>query len=185
MSRAIAGEPVEAGLRVGVGSAAGAAIILEGEPWGHIGIAMAKGAPLPDRVEERLAEITELVATAITSSTNREQLVRLADEQAALRRVATLVARGAPPAEVFHAVAEELGQLLDVASSGLVRYEEPDTARLVAGWGRLGEVVPVGARLPFGGTQRDHGDRADRQAGAPGRLRRRRPPARSGSARSA
>ena len=151
VGRAIAGEPVEAGLRAGIGSAAGAAIILEGEPWGHIGIAMAKGAPLPDRVEERLAEITELVATAITSSTNREQLVRLADEQAALRRVATLVARGAPPADVFDAVAEELGRLLDVASSGLVRYEDAETARVVAGWGRLGEVVPVGARLPIGG----------------------------------
>jgi signal transduction histidine kinase len=79
-------------------------------------------------------------------------LVRLMDEQAALRRVATLVARGAPPADVFHAVAEELGQLLDVASSGLVRYEDAEVARVVAGWGRLGEIVPVGARLPLGGN---------------------------------
>ena len=81
-------------------------------------VEMAKGAPLPDRVEERLAEITELVATAIASSATREQLARLADEQAALRRVATLVARGAPPDEVFDAVAEELGRLLDVALLG-------------------------------------------------------------------
>ena len=112
---------------------------------------MAKGVPLPDRVEERLAEITELVATAIASSATREQLTRLADEQAALRRVATLVARGAPPADVFDAVAEELGRLLDVGSSGLVRFEDEHTATVVAGWGRLGEVVPVGARLPIGG----------------------------------
>jgi signal transduction histidine kinase len=107
---------------------------------------MAKGRPLPDGVEERLVEITELVATAIVSSARREQLARLADEQAALRRVATLVARGAPPADVFDAVAEELGGLLEVGSSGLVRFadDRPDT--VVAGWGRFGEVVPDGDR---------------------------------------
>ena len=151
VAESLAGAPVDAGASVGVGSAAGAAILVDGEPWGHIGLAMAKGVPLPDRVEERLAEITELVATAINSSTNRERLTRLADEQAALRRVATLVARNAPPADVFQAVAEELGMLLAVASSGLVRFEDAETATVVAGWGRLGEVVPVGARLALGG----------------------------------
>ena len=148
----VAGEPVEAGVGVGVGSAVGAPVVVEGEAWGHIGVAMAKGEPLPDRIEERLAEFTDLVATAISSSETREQLARLADEQAALRRVATLVARGAPPAEVFDAVAEELGRLLDAASSGLVRFEDEHTAKVVAGWGRLGEAVATGARLPIGGV---------------------------------
>ncbi len=111
-----------------------------------------KGAPLPDGVEEQLAAITELVATAIASGATRDQLVRLADEQDALRRVATLVARGAPPGEVLDAVAGELGRLLEVGSSGLLRFESEHTATVVAGWGRLGEVVPVGARLPLGGA---------------------------------
>ena len=148
----IAGAPVDAGVSAGVGSAAGAPVVVEGEGWGHIGVAMAKGVPLPDRIEERLAEFTDLVAAAISSSETREQLARLADEQAALRRVATLVAQGAPPARVFDAVAEELGQLLDAASSGLIRFEDDDTATVVAGWGRLGEEVPTGARLPIGGV---------------------------------
>ena len=152
VAESLAGAPVDAGVSAGVGSAAGAPIVVDGEPWGHIGVAMAKGVPLPDGVEERLAEITELVATAIASSATREQLARLADEQAALRRVATLVARGAPPADVFDAVAEELGRLLEVGASGLVRFEDEHTARVVAGWGRLGEIMPVGARLPIGGT---------------------------------
>jgi len=147
----IAGEPVEAGVSVGVGSAAGAPIVVDGEAWGHIGVAMAKGVRLPDGVEARLLEITELVATAIASSATQEQRARLAGEQAALRRVATLVACEAPPGDVFDAVAEELGQLLDVGSSGLVRFENEDTARVVAAWGRAGEVAPVGARLPIGG----------------------------------
>jgi signal transduction histidine kinase len=80
------------------------------------------------------------------------QLARLADEQAALRRVATLVARGAPPADVFDAVAEELGRLLEVGATGLIRFEDEHTARLIAAWGRLGEIMPVGARLPIGGS---------------------------------
>jgi signal transduction histidine kinase/uncharacterized protein YoaH (UPF0181 family) len=151
IAKSAAGAPVDAGLSVGVGSAAGAPIVVDGEAWGHIGVAMPKGVPLPDGTEERLAEVTELVATAIASSATRERLTRLADEQAALRRVATLVAHGAPPDDVFHAVAEELGRLLDAASSGLVRFEDEETARVVAGWGRLGNEVPVGARLPIGG----------------------------------
>ena len=170
VAESLAGALADAGLSVGIGSAAGAPIFVAGEPWGHMSIEMASGLPLPDRVEEQLGEITELVATAIASSANREQLTRLADEQAALRRVATLVARGAPPDEVFDAVAKELGRLLDVASSGLVRFEEDDTARVVAGWGRLGEVVPIGARLPIGGNNVITQDRAHRQARAPGRL---------------
>jgi len=152
IEESIAGAPVDAGVGVGVGSAAGAPVVVDGEAWGHIGVAMAKGVPLPDRIEEHLAEFTDLVATAISSSSTREQLARLADEQAALRRVATLVAREAPPADVFDAVAEELGRLLEAASSGLVRFEDEQTATLVAGWGRLGDEVPTGARLPLGGV---------------------------------
>jgi GAF domain-containing protein len=152
VAESLAGTPVDAGLSVGVGSAAGAPIVVDGEPWGHMSVVMERGTPLPVRVEERLAELTDLVATAIASSASREQVSRLAEEQAALRRVATLVARAAPPADVFDAVVGELGRLLDVGSTGLVRYEDDNqTARVLAGWGRLGEAVPVGARLPVGG----------------------------------
>ena len=66
--------------------------MVEGEAWGHIGVAMAKGTPLPDGIEDRLAAFTELVSTSISSSETRTRLSRLADEQAALRRVATLIA---------------------------------------------------------------------------------------------
>jgi pilus assembly protein TadC len=49
----------------------------------------------------------------------------LAEQQAALRRVAILVARGARPPEVFSAVADELARVLHVLNAGLLRYE-PD-----------------------------------------------------------
>jgi signal transduction histidine kinase/uncharacterized protein YoaH (UPF0181 family) len=145
-------ECMRAGEAVRSEEAAGAPVVVDGAGWGHIGLAMAQGVPLPEGTEERLAEFTELVAAAISSSETREQHARLADEQAALRRVATLVATGAPPADVFDAVAAELGRLLDAASSGLVRFEDENTATLVAGWGRLGVVVTNGARLPIGGV---------------------------------
>ena len=59
----------------------------------------------------------------------------LANEQAALRRVATLVAEGHDPAELFEAVAVEVGQLLDADATRLLRYEHDGTAAVVAGYG--------------------------------------------------
>ena len=56
-----------------------------------------------------------------------EQLRVLAQEQAALRRVATLVARGVAPEEVFAAVTEEVGRLVPVEYAHLGRYESDGT----------------------------------------------------------
>jgi signal transduction histidine kinase len=99
-------------------------------------------------MELRLAEFTELVATAIANAESRAGLARLAEEQAALRRVATLVARGAPPEEVFAAVTEEVGRLLSVEYAHLGRYESDGTTMtIVAGWGRIGDpIAPRGGR---------------------------------------
>jgi PAS domain S-box-containing protein len=138
----------EAGIRSG----AGAPIVVDGEVWGVMTAGRADREPLPDHIEDRLAEFTELVATAISNSASREELARLAEEQAALRRVATLVARESSPDEVFAAVAEELGRLLDVAATRLVRYEHDGTATIVASWGRLADAIPVGTRMPLGGV---------------------------------
>jgi PAS domain S-box-containing protein len=135
-----------------ISSAAGAPIVVDGEVWGVMAAGGTQGERLPDRIEERLAGFTELVATTISNSASREELARLADEQAALRRVATLVAREAPPAEVFAAVAEELGRLLDAAATRLVRYEHDETATIVGSWGRLSDEVSVGTRMPLGGV---------------------------------
>jgi hypothetical protein len=55
----------------------------------------------------------------------RVRLRQLADEQAALRRVATLVAGGARPAEVFTAVADELGRLIGAEATFVSRLDHP------------------------------------------------------------
>jgi signal transduction histidine kinase len=77
----------------------------------------------------------------------RDALAALAEEQAALRRVATLVARGAPPEAVFAAVAEEAGRLLDAHLTALARYDPPGSFTLVAEWSPSGE--PSGRPATF------------------------------------
>ncbi|HEY2489005.1 MAG TPA: GAF domain-containing sensor histidine kinase [Streptosporangiaceae bacterium] len=76
------------------------------------------------------------------------QLRQLADEQAALRRVATLVARGIDPAEIFLVVAEEIRRLLGVCSARIARFDPDGTSMVVMGG--VGEVQggsPVGTRV--------------------------------------
>src|SRR5438105_12212949 len=69
---------------------------------------------------------------------SRAVLARLAEEQAALRRVATLVARGAPAEELFAAVTEEVGRLLGTHLAGMARYESDDTVTVLATWAAEG-----------------------------------------------
>jgi signal transduction histidine kinase len=64
---------------------------------------------------------------------NRDELRRLADEQAALRRVATLVALGVPATELLDAVAHEVAQPLDADAAWLLRYEPDGTVAILAG----------------------------------------------------
>jgi signal transduction histidine kinase len=80
-----------------------------------------------------------------------KQLHVLAEEQAALRRVATLVARGTRPDEVFAAVVEEIGQLLGVDMASMARYGSDGTLTFVGAWGRAGEHFAVGSQRMLGG----------------------------------
>ena len=71
----------------------------------------------------------------------------LAQEQAALRRVATLVAREADPSEVFAQVAEEVALLLGVGSVFMHRFEPNGGDTVVGSWGELDDALPLGTRL--------------------------------------
>src|SRR5215469_18239161 len=90
--------------RLGIRSGVGVPVRVEGRPWGVMFVSSTGEEPLPRDAEARLADFTELVGAAIAGAQARVELRGHADEQAALRRVATLVAGGAPPAEVFAAV---------------------------------------------------------------------------------
>ena len=119
-------------------------IVVEGRLWGAISVNSRNAFP-PD-TEERLEQFTELVATAIANAESRERSRALADEQAALRRVATLVARDAPPDEVFDAVATEVGKLLDTDITVVGRYDGDGAATAIGSWSASPGGVPVGTR---------------------------------------
>ena len=129
-------------------------IHVNGRLWGMIAVGSGEG-PLPPGTEQRMSEFTDLVATAVANAQNRsaleasrDELARLLAEQAALRRVATLVARGIDPAEIFSAVAEEFRRLLDADNAGIGRFD-PDGSSVVV-VGSVGEdpaTVPIGTRV--------------------------------------
>ncbi len=119
---------------LGIRSSVGAPITVDGQPWGVMIASSNRPEPLAGDTEARIAAFTDLVATAISNTEARTETRRLADEQAALRRVATLVARGVPPGELFDAVAAEVGSLLDTDLATLFRYEGENTVRMLSIW---------------------------------------------------
>lgn len=68
--------------------------------------------------------------------------------QAALRRVATLVARGVCHDELFAVVNQELAQLVRADAAALLRFEPDETITLLAAWNAAGAPAPVGEREP-------------------------------------
>jgi signal transduction histidine kinase len=135
----------------GVHSTVASPIVVEGELWGAIGVG-SLARSLPPDTERRLADFTELVATAIANTQAREQVRALVDEQAALRRVATLVAEGASPRVLVEAVAEEVGRLFPVGTATIGRFEPDDTVTTVASWSATEVAFPPGQRWPTEGT---------------------------------
>jgi PAS domain S-box-containing protein len=151
----------------GVRSGVGAPIVVDGELWGVVSAGGDERVPLPPDAERRLSEFTDLVATALSNAQARQDLRVLADEQAALRRVATLVAEGAEPAEVFDAVCQETGQLMDATSVNLVCFTPEDLDLTMAGWSLRGNHVPPGTSYPLAGEVIDA---IIRRTGAPARV---------------
>jgi signal transduction histidine kinase len=96
-----------------------------------------------------------LVVSVLAARSQREarRSARLADEQAALRRVATLVAEAVPPEELFEAVTREIGQLHGADLARMERYEADGTVTALAAWTRRGEVrLAVGTQFSLEGA---------------------------------
>ncbi len=145
------------GSRLGIVSTVASPIFVEGSLWGVVSVAYNK--QLPPEAEERFEKFSELIATAIANAesstelaTSRDALARLADEQAALRRVATMVAQGAAPQDLFEAVAKEVGRLLPVGSAVMGRYEPDGSVSTLASWSTTPAAFPTGRRWPTEGT---------------------------------
>jgi signal transduction histidine kinase len=143
--------PIAKALRAfGLAATVGVPVSVEGGLWGVMAIGSRAG-PLPAGIETGLAGFTELAATAIANAQARAELRGSAEEQAALRRVATLVAQGAAPRELFAAVTEEAGRLLGADHASMARYGREDTVSVVASWGSATPAFPVGSQWSLGG----------------------------------
>ena len=135
----------------GARSAAGGPVLVDGRVWGAMVVGFSTGEPPPAGAEQRVAEFAELVSTAISNVAAQAKVERLAAEQSALQRVATLVARQHSPADLFATLARELGELLAVDAAAILRYEPDATVTAVAGWSAGPVAIPLGARLSLTG----------------------------------
>jgi signal transduction histidine kinase len=142
----LGGEIADAVRRTGIRSTVGVPIVVAGRLWGAMLVSSTEHEPLPPGIEARLADFTDLLATAIENAQSREALARLADEQATLRRMATLVAQGVAPSEVSSAVSEEVGRLIGSDTAAVVRFEHDPPAIVVVGVGASISGIPVGTR---------------------------------------
>ena len=108
-----------------------------------------------------ISALTSLVLAAVTAERTRAatelaEIVAsqraLAGEQAALRRVATLVASGAPPSRVFEQVTEEVAAVLGMPGASLMRYDGARTATVVGAWSDDGKPsLSVGSAIDLDG----------------------------------
>jgi signal transduction histidine kinase len=148
----VPGPIAEAVRNGGMRSSVGSPIFVEGRLWGALAVHSKQSQPLPPDTESRIAQFTDLVGTAIANAESRGRADRLGEEQAALRRVATLVAKEASFGDVFAKVAEEVANLLGRVECALFRDDGDGTASTVAAWGAaMSARFPVGTRLPVGG----------------------------------
>jgi signal transduction histidine kinase len=81
--------------------------------------------------------------------TPRDDPLRVAEEQAALRRVATFVAGGPPPENVFGFVTEETAALFGAESAAIVRFDHATERAVVVGRFGSFEAVQLGATYPI------------------------------------
>ncbi len=116
---------------LGLRAALATPIVVEGRFWG-VTVATTSREDFPAGTEARVADFVELAAMAIANARAEQELRELAETQAALRRLAMLVARGEPPEAVFAAVTTEALRHYGSGNARLIRYELDGTATLVA-----------------------------------------------------
>jgi PAS domain S-box-containing protein len=137
----------EAASSLGIGSVVGVPVIVDGSVWGVLAVGAAQdGPPLPADAADRLVGFTELVTTTLINAETRDSLRRLADEQAALRRVATLVAAGIEPDDLFSAVCREIARLFRADWAAVGRYEPDGSGAMLVGASEELPGIPVGTR---------------------------------------
>ncbi len=137
---------------LGIKSLVAAPIEVSGALWGAVVVTLTDDDAFADDAEERLVQFGKLVSVALANAQAREDLAALADEQAALSRVAVAVATGELPERLFDAASEEVGRLFGARSAATVRYLPGEWASMiVGGWDRNAGFDRKGVRVAFQG----------------------------------
>jgi signal transduction histidine kinase len=95
--------------------------------------------------EDGRRQVSEIARTVEMLTEQQNLLEQLLDEQAALRRVATLVAQGVAPSDILTCVAEEIARFLHVDTGLVIRFESDATATVVA---KAGPAAFPGTAFP-------------------------------------
>ena len=123
----------------------------DGAYIGHLGV-MDAGTAGPSSAERDVLRIlASRAAVELERRRAESALERAADEQASLRRIATLVAQGTAPETLLEAVTFEVGRLFDADAANIARFEEGGI-RIMGAWSE-GETAtpPTDELLPLDG----------------------------------
>ena len=141
------------GYKGGFRSAVSVPITVAGRLWGAITVASRTEArAFPADTEARLTAMTELAAIALANAQAREARAAALHAQAALRRIALLVATGAGLDLVFSKVAQEVARLLDADTACVLRDELDGTVYVCGAWSRNDSEITAGRRIPIAET---------------------------------
>lgn len=168
--------------QLGITAGAAAPILVEGRLWGVLAAMVLSGSVVAG-LEDHLAEYADLAAIAVAAAQAKDQLRHLADEQAALRRVAELAAQGAEPEVVFAAMAVEASALLRGTAITIASFDgdRDGTVSIVArggdqapceqGGDAMGDVLAARVRRRGDSVRIDHDGAAggrEASSGEPG-----------------
>jgi signal transduction histidine kinase len=129
---------------LGIQASIAAPVVVDGRVWGVVTASRTTpDDPFPPGAENQLGDFAALVAQAIANAEARREASELAEEQAALRRVATLVAGGRRQSEVLEAAAREAGELLSARAVNYLRWEGIHNEVVVVGGWNDGTEPPL------------------------------------------
>src|SRR3954454_17489141 len=147
--RQTGGRLAERALEIGVGCAVAVPVIVHGRRWGAMVAVSREAWQLPADAEVRMERFAELAATAIANGELNARAARLEAEQAALRRGAMLVAKGAGASAVFDAVVAEMAALAGAERVVLGRLELGEQLTVIAHHGGEAAKLAPGARISY------------------------------------
>ena len=100
-----------------------------------------------------VAALTSMILAAVTTERAASEAAArgLAHEQAALRRIATLLVTEADPTRVYVQIMQETARALGVPSASIVRYETPNRVVVMGGWSDTEDLLfPIGSTIELG-----------------------------------